>query len=76
MRNHTLDVITKAVIEFLVTDRHEVYKTWTKILLDQCLLGSSRAYFSDRTWTVREADTDDELEDGILDPTLNYMNSF
>ena len=69
-------VVTKAVIEFLVTGRHGVYKRRTGILFDRCLLASSKAYFSDLTWTGREPDTDDELEDGILEPTLNYMNSF
>ena len=69
-------VIAKAVIEFLVTGRHGVYKIRTNILFDRCLLASSKAYFSDRTLTVREPDTDDELEDGVLDPTLNYINPF
>ena len=66
--------VTQLIIDFLVPNRREIVQSVMKRLLKRFLLGSSMAYYNARYGQILEPDTDDELEDGVADPTLNYLN--
>ena len=66
--------MTQVVIDFIVPNRREIQRSVMKRLLKRFLLGSSMAYCNDRYGQILEPDTEDELEDGVADPSLNYLN--
>ena len=66
--------VTQVVIDFIVPNRREIQRSVMKHLLKRFLLGSSMAYCNDRYGQILEPDTEDELEDGVADPSLNYLN--
>ena len=66
--------VTQAIVDFIAPNLREIQRNVMKCLFKRFLLGSSMAYFSDRYGGILEPDTEDELEDGVADPTLNYLN--
>ena len=66
--------MARVITGFLVPNRRVIMRSVMKRLLVRFLLGSSMAYYNDRYGQILDADSEDELEDGVADPTLNYLN--
>ena len=69
-------IVTELLIDFLAPNTRCEHERAQSIFWFKLLLGSNMVYYPEHSWrsVIQEPDTDDELEDGMANPTLDYLN--